>query len=101
MNEGEAQVSRRGARSLFGKDVRVRTLVQTLKAFAAGAGQPALLVSAGGFGKPPARVLMTHGEPIVAEASAQRLGSDLGLNVSAPAPTSTTAWTAATEVASR
>jgi hypothetical protein len=101
MNEGEAQVSRRGARSLFGKDVRVRAPVQTLKAFSADAGQPALLVSAGGFGKLPARVLMTHGEPIVAEASAQRPGRDSGLNVSVPAPAATLAWTAAAEVASR
>jgi hypothetical protein len=90
-----------GARSLFGKDVRVRAPVNTLKAFAARAGHPALLVSAGGFGKPSARVLMTHGEPIVAEASAQRPGSHLGLNVSAPAPAATLAWTAAAEVASR
>jgi hypothetical protein len=101
MNEGEAQVSRRAARGLFGKDVRVRAPVHRLKAFSARAGQPALLVSACGFGKPPARVLMTHGEPIVAEAFALCPGRDFGLNVSVPAPAATPAWTAVAVVAPR
>ncbi len=81
---------------IFGEDIAVRASVHTLNGFSAHADRPALLGWAAGFRKPPAQVLVTHGEAPAAEAFAQALRTDFGWSVMVPGPRATLDWPAAT-----
>lgn len=69
---------------IFGDDIAVHASVHTLNGFSAHADRPALLDWASGFHKPPARVLVTHGEASAADTFAQALRTDLGWSVEVP-----------------
>jgi metallo-beta-lactamase family protein len=69
---------------IFGEDIPVRASVHTLNGFSAHADRPALLNWAAGFRKPPSRVLVTHGEAVIAEGFAGLLRKKLGWIAAAP-----------------
>ncbi len=77
---------------IFGEDIAVRASVHTLNGFSAHADRPALLAWAAGFSKPPAQVLVTHGEAAAAQSFAQALRTDLGWSVVVPELGATLDW---------
>jgi metallo-beta-lactamase family protein len=75
-----------GARSvrIFGEEVPVRARIATLGGLSAHADQAGLMTWLRGFGHPPSRTYVVHGEATAAHALADRIRTDLGWQVSVP-----------------
>ena len=72
-----------GAREvrIHGQSIRVRAKIVTLDGFSAHADREEILRWASGFGRPPRRTYVVHGEPEAARGLAETLHARLGWNV--------------------
>lgn len=71
---------------IFGEQITVRAGIHTIGGLSAHADQAALLGWLKGFGQAPSKTFVVHGEAETACGFADRVASDLGWNVQAPAP---------------
>ncbi len=70
---------------IFGQEIAVRAGIHTIGGLSAHADQAALLAWLKGFGAAPARTFVVHGEAATACGFADRVASELGWSVDAPA----------------